>query len=102
MDQGMIVLLVSVACSPYSWFSDQALLFPAILAGMLAAENRAPKWILLGLIVAGSLPGVLFAIELPSPFYVWTAPAWLLWYLFAMRGKGKGALADSPMAAISR
>ncbi|MGA2753289.1 MAG: glycosyltransferase family 87 protein [Terracidiphilus sp.] len=102
MDQGMIVLLVSVACSPYSWFSDQALLFPAILAGMLAAENRAPKWILLGLIVAGSLPGVLFAIELPSPFYVWTAPAWLLWYLFAKRGKGKGALADSPMAAISR
>ncbi len=87
MDHGMLVLLVSVACSPYSWFSDQALLFPAIFAGMLAAENSLRDWILLGLIVAASLPGVIFAIRLPSPFYLWTATAWLLWYLIATRNQ---------------
>ena len=27
MDQGLLVLLVSVACSPYSWFTDQAVVF---------------------------------------------------------------------------
>jgi hypothetical protein len=84
-DQGLLVLLVSLVCSPYSWFSDQALLFPAILVGMFVAKKNIPKWILLGVIVATSLPGVLFSIELPSPFYLWTAPAWLVWYLYATR-----------------
>jgi hypothetical protein len=42
--------------------------------------------VLLALIVAGGYVGVVAAIQLPSPFYLWTAPAWLAWYLYAMRG----------------
>lgn len=101
MDEGLLVLLVSVACSPYSWFSDQALLFPAILAGMFAAEKNLWDWILLGLVVAAGLPGVIFSIQLPSPFYLWTAPAWLIWYLIATRNKRGVGVVHSEMAAIT-
>jgi len=45
-------------------------------------------WVLLGLIWAACMVGVIVPIELPSPFYVWTAPAWLLWYLYATSGEG--------------
>jgi hypothetical protein len=100
-DQGMLVLLVSVVCSPYSWFSDQALLFPAVLAGMFAAGKNVTDWVLLGVIAAGCLPGVIFAIQLPSPFYLWTAPAWLLWYLVATRNKRGAGVVNSAMAAIT-
>jgi hypothetical protein len=100
-DQGMLVLLVSVACSPYSWYSDQALLFPAILAGMFAAEKNLWDWILLGLVVAAGLPGVIYSIQLPSPFYLWTAPAWLIWYLIAMRNKRREGVVHSEMAATA-
>jgi len=100
-NEGLLVLLVSVACSPYSWFSDQVLLFPAVLVGMFAAENDRWDWILLGLIVAASAPGVIFGIQLPSPFYLWTAPAWLLWYLIATRGKSGAGLANAEMTAMA-
>jgi hypothetical protein len=37
--------------------------------------------------VAGDLVGTVAGIQLPSPFHLWTTPAWLAWYLYAMRGK---------------
>jgi hypothetical protein len=87
MRDGMLVLMVSLAAAPYSWFSDQAVLLPAVLAAIYAAEKKRLSWILLALITAGGLVGVAQAIELPSPFYLWTAPAWLGWYLYATHGK---------------
>ncbi len=101
-NEGLLVLLVSVACSPYSWFSDQVLLFPAILAGMLAAGKDVSDWILLGLIVAACLPAVIYAIQLPSPFYVWTAPAWLVWYLIATRKKRGAGVVNPKIAAVTK
>jgi len=101
MNEGLLVLLVSVACSPYSWFSDQALLFPAVLAGMFAAENHRLNWILLALIVAASAPGVILGIQMPSPFYLWTAPAWLAWYLVATRRKHGAGVANTEMTAMA-
>jgi hypothetical protein len=85
--EGLLVLLVGAVCTPYSFFTDQAVLFPAILAGMYAADKNVATWVLLALIVAGGLVGVVAVIQLPSPFYLWTAPAWLAWYLYAMHGK---------------
>ncbi|MGD0910897.1 MAG: glycosyltransferase family 87 protein [Terracidiphilus sp.] len=91
--EGLLVLLVGAVCTPYSFFTDQAMLFPAILAGMYAAGKNVLAWVLLALIAAGCLVGVVAAIQLPSPFYLWTAPAWLAWYLYAMRGRGQSASA---------
>ena len=33
--------------------------------------------------------GLVAGVKLPSPFYLWTAPAWLAWYLFAAAAIGK-------------
>ncbi len=85
--EGLLVLLVGAVCTPYSFFTDQAVLFPAILAGMYAAGKDVRDWVPLGLIWAGCMVGVVAAIQLPSPFYLWTSPAWLGWYLYATRGK---------------
>jgi hypothetical protein len=87
LKEGLLLLLVSVACSPYQWYTDQAMLFPAVLAGLYVAERSALSLTLFGLIAAAGMVGVFGHIQLPSAFYLWTAPAWLLWYLFAMRAR---------------
>ena len=92
-DHGLLLLLVSALATPYMWFTDQAVFFPAILAAIYRAEKSLSAWILLGLITAGSLIGVLWAIPLPSAFYIWTTPAWFAWYLYAMRGDQPGTAA---------
>jgi hypothetical protein len=96
--EGLLVIAVGVVCAPYAWFTDEAVLFPAILAGIYAAEKSARAWVLLGLITAGCLVGVFREIQLPSAFYLWTAPAWLGWYLYATRSRA-GAL--KPASALS-
>lgn len=92
---GLLVLAVSVVCAPYAWFTDEAVMFPAILAGIYAREKSVRAWVLLGLITAACFVGVFREMQLPSAFYLWTAPAWLGWYLYASRGN------QSASAAIS-
>jgi hypothetical protein len=98
--EGMLVLVLSLAAAPYSWYSDQAVLLPAVLAAVYAAEKNRLSWALLALIAAGGMIGVIAAIQLPSPFFVWTAPAWLLWYLAATRGKRRANAAEERMASV--
>jgi hypothetical protein len=78
-------MLVSVLVAPYSWFIDQAILIPALLHGVLLTRSR-------GLLAALALASAVIEIGpvrglpvLQSPFYLWTAPAWLAWYLCAVR-----------------
>ncbi len=84
-EHGLLLLLVSMLATPYAWFTDEAILFPAILAAIYRSERSLRAWIVLGVIAAASLIGVFREIPLPSAFYVWTTPAWLAWYLYAMR-----------------
>jgi uncharacterized membrane protein (DUF106 family) len=82
-----LLLLVSVMVAPYAWFTDEAVLLPAILAGIfLAADNKQslmPFYVIAGIAFLEVLCGVVTN----SGFYVWTAPAWVLWYLLATRGQ---------------
>lgn len=98
LDHGLLVLLVSVACTPYSWYTDQTVLLPAILLGLYRAAKSVPLLVLFGIIAGAGLVGLMAQIQLPSPFYVWTAPAWLLWYFFAIRSH-KSHLDEQMMAA---
>jgi hypothetical protein len=80
---GSVVVLVSILSAPYCWVFDQAIAIPALLRGAYLTRSRT----LLALLALGSLvieAGMVIGIKLPSPFYLWTAPAWLAWYLFAM------------------
>jgi hypothetical protein len=82
-NQGMLVLLVSVVCAPYAFFYDEAILLPAVLAGVYRADGTKRSLLPFALIAGAALVEVMAAVQLTSPFYLWTAPAWLAWYLYA-------------------
>jgi hypothetical protein len=82
---GSLVLLVSVAAVPYSWFTDEVVLLPAILGSIFALARQGGSLIPYGVIAAAALFEVLFGIQMPSGLYIWTPLAWLLWYLWASR-----------------
>jgi hypothetical protein len=84
IEDGSMLMLVSVLVAPYSWFMDQAVLIPALLHGLYFARSRT----LVAIFAMLSAVIEIFAIrglELHSAFYLWTAPAWLIWYLWAAR-----------------
>jgi hypothetical protein len=85
-DQGLVVLAVSVTCAPYSFYTDQAMLFPAVLAGLLATKRFRRTALFFAIIAGLGWISVTEGISLTSAFYVWTAPALLVWFLDARRG----------------
>jgi hypothetical protein len=93
LNHGLLVLLVSVVCAPYAWFTDEAVLLPAILAGLYTATQLRRSLIPLALIAAIALIEVLRAVPLTSPFYLWTPIAWLAWYLYATHARTGNDLA---------
>jgi hypothetical protein len=98
-ENGSLVMLVSLFVAPYGWVFDQSLAIPAVLF----AASRNPSRILLSIL---ALIYILIEIEivspvdLRSPAYLWTAPAWLVWFLFARASANKEAAGRLPAAAI--
>jgi hypothetical protein len=87
-----------VLVAPYTWIIDQAILVPAILHGVYVTRSRN----LLALLALASAvlevaPLRGFAL-MQSPFYLWTAPAWLGWYLLATRSSRREGATDPPVA----
>jgi hypothetical protein len=83
MDHGLLVLLVSAMCTPFGWFFDESMLLPAVLAGVYRAVETRRSLLPLGFIAGVALVEVLASVQVTSPSYLWTTPAWLLWYLWA-------------------
>ena len=78
------LMLVSILAAPYCWVFDQAVAIPALLDGAYRTQSR----ILLALLALASLGievALIWGIRLPSPFFLWTAPVWLVWYLVGGR-----------------
>jgi hypothetical protein len=79
---GPLLMLVSLLAAPYGWIFDQALAIPAILFAVSRSRSQAVLAVL-------ALLYLLVEIQLVSPFdlhsavYLWIAPAWLVWYIFA-------------------
>ena len=96
MKQGGLLMVVSIFLAPYCWLFDQALAVPALVQGALVTRSRS-------LLVFLALASVVVEIELIggvsilSVFYLWTAPAWLAWYLLA-----SGSAGESRDAQLSR
>ena len=67
--------------APYAWFTDEAVLLPAILFGLYRASDAGRSLLSFGCIAGVALVEVVAGVPLNSGFYLWTAPAWLLWYL---------------------
>ena len=88
MDQGLLLLLVSSVCRPYGWFFDESVLLPAVLTGVLLARKTGRSLWPIAIAGAAALVETLQRVPVTTLSYVWTAPAWLLWYLYAS-GRGK-------------
>jgi hypothetical protein len=84
VEDGSILMLVSVFVAPYSWFFDQVILIPAVLHGIYSTRSRTYVAIF-ALMSAVIEIGALRGVKLDSKFYLWTAPAWLVWYVLATR-----------------
>ena len=99
MHHGMVVLLVSCLCSPYGFFFDESVLLPAVIAGMMQARRSGrslwPLWVL----GAAALVECLCMVRVTSLFFLWTTPAWLIWYLFATGAYRKEAIAPELTAS---
>ena len=75
------LILVSLLAAPYCWLYDQCLAIPALLDGAYATRSRKLLAILALLILAADIE--ICFVKVTSALYLWTAPAWLVWYLFA-------------------
>lgn len=91
MDQGLLLLLVSAACAPYGFFTDECILLPYVLAGLYQAVDLRRSFLLLVLINGVAAVEIFAQVNIISPFYLWTVPAWLAWYLYATWSKGNQA-----------
>jgi hypothetical protein len=78
-----VLLLVSVLVAPYAWFTDESLLLPAIMAGLYRACNSRASINVFAVLAGIALLEVVAGVPLASVYYLWTAPAWLVWYLIA-------------------
>jgi hypothetical protein len=90
MKNGSLLLLVSLVTAPYSWVYDEGVVIPALLQGAYLTRFRTLLAVLAlaSVAVEAELVG---GVKLPTAFYLWTAPAWLLWYLCATRIKPRQA-----------
>lgn len=80
--EGLLLLTVSITFAPYAWLTDETALLPVIFAGLYALESAGRSLVPFGCIACVALIEVLAGVTMPSGYYVWTAPAWLAWYLY--------------------
>jgi hypothetical protein len=95
MRDGSLLMLVSILVAPYCWMFDQALAMPALLHGAYVTRWR----ILLAVLAFSSVlldAEVVGGIKMASFLFLWTASAWLIWYLLACRSE-RGSLARHPL-----
>ena len=85
-DHGLLLILMSLATAPYAFFTDESIVLPAVLAGLIQAMNRKRSLVPIALIALGALIEVFNGVQIISPYYLWTTPAWIAWYLYATWG----------------
>jgi hypothetical protein len=103
---GLALVVVSVLVAPYSWLTDEVLVLPAVLQGVLwiyrgreqitgksrlAVTFFAALNFLLVLMVLAEIP-------LPTGFYFWSSLAWLGWYVYSSSFR---TLSDSRVNAVA-
>lgn len=94
LDQGSLLVLVSLLVAPFGWIFDQSLALPAVLWGVSRTSSRI-------LLSALALIYLLVEIQLNrfdlhSGTYLLTALGWFIWCLLA-RGAARKAAAPVPV-----
>ena len=82
LENGNLLMLVSLLVAPFGWIFDQTLAIPAVLFAVSRKPSRI--WMFaLALIYLLIEFQIGFHVELHSRAFLWIAPAWIVWYLFA-------------------
>ena len=97
LEQGSLLVLISLLVAPFGWIFDQSLALPAVLWGVSRTSSQL-------LLSALALIYILVEIqsnrfELHSVTYLLTALAWLIWYLLA-RANSRKAAARVPAVSV--
>lgn len=100
LDHGLVLLLVGAMCTPFGWLTDESMLLPAVLAGVYSALDNRRSLIPIAVIAAAALIEFFFGPKITTPWFLWTTPAWLAWYLYATgRFDGRSAATGAIAAA---
>ena len=87
--QGLVILVVAVLTTPYAWLTDEVILLPAMLQGVIWVSDAKLKlrsqigfaiFVLLDLLL---LLIVAFQIPPATGIYFWSSLVWFSWYLYA-------------------
>jgi hypothetical protein len=83
LENGGLLVLVSLVAAPYSFVYDQSLAIPAVLHGAYKTRNRSLLVVLVCPLLIIGLQAT--KVRISSAWYLWTSPVWLIWYLIACR-----------------
>lgn len=90
LEHGSLLMIVSVVVAPYSWGLDQTVMLPALMHALYQNRSRGLAAIFALLSAVISMANFLGVPIGSVAWYVWTAPAWLAWFLFAAHRAGLG------------
>ncbi len=99
MENGSLILLVSVVVAPYCFPPDQCLVIPALMHGMYKSRSRVLLALLALTLLAIGIEN--FSVRIVSGYYMWAAPTWLIWYLLARRCTGATDAITAPAMSES-
>ena len=94
LEQGGLLVLVSLLIAPFGWIFDQSLALPAVLWGASRTSSQLLLSALALIYIVVEFQLVHF--DLHSVAWLWTTPAWLIWYLFARASSRKADMMTLP------
>jgi hypothetical protein len=99
---GSLVMLVSILVAPYAWLYDQALAIPALLEGAYVARSQSvlAALALLSALIELALLAIVWKPEALYNWTLWSAPAWIVWYVYATAARSRRAVGGSAEAIV--
>lgn len=96
-----LLLLVSLTTTPFGWFFDQVVLLPCVLQGAAwMIGGRTKRWpMVTAYLGINALLLVLILRHRTTFWYVWSAPAWLILYLWVRAKQSKSPPSPLSFAA---
>jgi hypothetical protein len=84
-DGGLLVVAVSVMAAPYAFVTDEAIVLPAMLHALFTLARERRSLVPFACVLLPGLVEALAGKPVASFWYIWTAPAWVGFYIYARR-----------------
>ena len=99
VENGNLLMLVSLVVAPYCWIYDQSLAMPALLYAAARVRSQALLGILAILFIGVEFQTFVVFWEYHYIF-MWPGLAWLVWYWFARRPERTAVIRDDAEMAV--